>query len=450
MTRNAAPLPRILRVIMFSPQQRSVAEVRHPVPRFRKLGGEADGHGPKSQVPGPGSNVPGPTSKVPRADAGGYLSFENSPRRLAALPQALSHAEKTRGRGNVGGLSHAEKTRGRGDAGGQPTLDLGHWTLDERVGEATPPHPLQTAARSRALPQALREWGGRILLAVALTLVCRPGAAVAQAPAPTAQLRTATFAGGCFWCMEPPFDALDGVVSTTSGYAGGSKPNPTYEEVSAGGTGYAEAVQIVYDPARVSYEKLLDVYWHNVDPVTPNRQFCDAGDQYRTAIFYHDDAQKRLADASKQALDASKRLPGPVVTQIVPVGTFYPAEAYHQDYYRKNPIRYKYYRYNCGRDQRLAELWGDAAGGHWATISAFAHRARRNQPDVTPAKKPRSEGRVTRARVARWPLPIPATGSQSSPLRGRRSPRETNSWGVSLHALSIPGTDAPAPFPRLA
>lgn len=168
----------------------------------------------------------------------------------------------------------------------------------------------------------------------------------------------ATFAGGCFWCMEPPYDKLDGVISTTSGYIGGPKKNPTYEEVSAGGTGHAEAVQVVYDPSKVSYQKLLEVYWKNVDPLTPNRQFCDRGSQYRTAIFTHGAEQKRLAEASKQEIQ--KRFKQPVVTEIVAAGPFYPAEEYHQDYYEKNPIRYKYYRNSCGRDRRLEELWGKA------------------------------------------------------------------------------------------
>ncbi len=177
-----------------------------------------------------------------------------------------------------------------------------------------------------------------------------------------AALAKATFAGGCFWCMEPPYDKLDGVVSTTSGYIGGREKNPTYEQVSAGQTGHAEVVQVVYDPAKVSYEKLLEVFWHNVDPLTANRQFCDGGRQYRTAIFYHDAEQKRLAEASKRALEASGKLPGPIVTEIVPLTAFYPAEEYHQDYYTKNPIRYKYYRGSCGRDRRLEELWGEQAG----------------------------------------------------------------------------------------
>lgn len=175
-------------------------------------------------------------------------------------------------------------------------------------------------------------------------------------------LEKATFAGGCFWCMVHPFDQLEGVVSVTSGYAGGTKKNPTYEEVSAGGTGHAESVQVVYDPARIGYAKLLDVFWHNVDPTTPDRQFCDVGKQYRTAIFYHNEEQKRLAEESKRELERAKPFEGPIVTEITPASEFTPAEEYHQDYYKKNPIRYKFYRYNCGRDQRLKELWGPKAG----------------------------------------------------------------------------------------
>ena len=182
------------------------------------------------------------------------------------------------------------------------------------------------------------------------------GASQSTGPTETAK---ATFAGGCFWCMEPPFDKLDGVISTISGYAGGKKKNPTYEEVSAGNTGHAEVVQVTYDPKKITYEKLLEVFWRNVDPLTPNRQFCDVGSQYRTAIFYHDETQKRLAEESKKAL--SKRFKEPIVTEIVAASEFYPAEDYHQDYYTKNPLRYKYYRYSCGRDQRLEELWGPAA-----------------------------------------------------------------------------------------
>lgn len=173
-----------------------------------------------------------------------------------------------------------------------------------------------------------------------------------------ADLTKATFAGGCFWCMEPPYDKLEGVISTISGYTGGTKKNPTYEEVSAGTTGHTEAVEVTYDPKKITYAKLLDVFWHNIDPLTPNRQFCDGGSQYRAAIFYHDETQKRLAEESKKAL--GKRFKEPIVTEIVRAKEFYPAEEYHQDYYIKNPLRYKFYRYNCGRDRRLEELWGAA------------------------------------------------------------------------------------------
>jgi len=171
-------------------------------------------------------------------------------------------------------------------------------------------------------------------------------------------LLTATFAGGCFWCMEPPFDKIDGVVSTTSGYTGGIEKNPTYREVSSGKTGHAEAVQVLYDPAKVSYEKLLDVFWHQINPTTPDRQFVDTGHQYRTAIFYHNDMQRRLAEESKTGMEESGRFDGPIVTEIVPAGDFWPAEDYHQDYYMKNPLRYKYYRFGSGRDQYLEKVWG--------------------------------------------------------------------------------------------
>jgi methionine-S-sulfoxide reductase len=171
-------------------------------------------------------------------------------------------------------------------------------------------------------------------------------------------LRTATFAGGCFWCMEPPFDKLDGVVSTTSGYAGGTEENPTYKQVSAGKTGHAEAVQILFDPRKVSYERLLDVFWRQINPTTPDRQFVDVGSQYRTAIFYHDEIQRRLAEESKFAMEKSGRFGAPIVTEISPMSTFWPAEEYHQDYYKKNPIRYKYYRFRSGRDQYLEKIWG--------------------------------------------------------------------------------------------
>lgn len=174
--------------------------------------------------------------------------------------------------------------------------------------------------------------------------------------AQTNNLQTATFAGGCFWCMEPPYDKIEGVISTTSGYTGGKVKNPSYKQVSKGKTGHVEAVEIKYNPEKVSYEKLLNVFWHNIDPTVANGQFCDVGVQYRSVIFYHNEAQKQLALESKKKIE--KQLNQKVYTQIVPAQEFYPAEEYHQDYYKKNPLLYKYYRFRCGRDQRLEELWG--------------------------------------------------------------------------------------------
>ena len=172
------------------------------------------------------------------------------------------------------------------------------------------------------------------------------------------QNETAIFAGGCFWCMEPPFDKLDGVISTTSGYTDGHKKDPTYREVSAGVTGHTEAIQIVFDPNRVSYAKLLNVYWKNIDPVAVDRQFCDSGSQYRSGIYYLNKAQESAARKSLQQLENNKPFKETIATEISAASTFYPAEDYHQDYYIKNPIRYKFYRYRCGRDQRLEEIWG--------------------------------------------------------------------------------------------
>ncbi len=192
-----------------------------------------------------------------------------------------------------------------------------------------------------------------IAIAAALATVLLAPRAWAEPPT----LATASFAGGCFWCMEKPFDILPGVVSTTAGYTGGHKPNPTYAEVSSGSTGHAEAVEIRYDPAQISYKELLETFWHNIDPTTANRQFCDRGSQYRSAIFYHGADQQRSAEASKKRLEQSGEIRQPIVTQIVAASTFYRAEDYHQDYYRKNPLRYAYYRHGCGRDQRLKELW---------------------------------------------------------------------------------------------
>ena len=198
---------------------------------------------------------------------------------------------------------------------------------------------------------------GAALSITAISAAAQPASArpAVAGPGPTA---TATFAGGCFWCMEPPYDKLPGVISTTSGYTGGQKANPTYEEVSSGSTGHAEAVQVKYDPTKISYDKLLDVFWHNIDPTVSNQQFCDHGTQYRTAIFVADDAQRRAAEASKANIDKTKPFKEPILTPIVAASQFWPAEDYHQDYYLKNPVRYKYYRAGCGRDARLKQLWG--------------------------------------------------------------------------------------------
>lgn len=183
----------------------------------------------------------------------------------------------------------------------------------------------------------------------------------AQAPKPAPAhpaTAKATFAGGCFWCVEEAFDKAPGVISTLSGYMGGNTRNPTYEQVSAGRTGHAEAVQVEYDPAKVSYEKLLDVFWRNIDPTQRDGQFCDHGSQYRSAIFYHDEAQRKLAEASKATLAKSKPFKGEIVTEITKASEFYPAEDYHQDFHQKNPVRYKFYKTGCGREARLKELWG--------------------------------------------------------------------------------------------
>jgi peptide-methionine (S)-S-oxide reductase len=197
----------------------------------------------------------------------------------------------------------------------------------------------------------------RIYLLIILPLLIITHASGDTTPYPE-QVAVATFAGGCFWCMEPPFDKIDGVISTTSGYTGGREKKPTYTEVSAGTTGHAEAVQVVYDPQKVTYQQLLEIFWRNIDPTTAERQFCDTGRQYRTAVFYHNEEQKKLAELSREKLDKEKPFIEPIVTEITRAAEFYPAEDYHQDYYQKNPVRYKFYRYSCGRDQRLEELWG--------------------------------------------------------------------------------------------
>ena len=202
----------------------------------------------------------------------------------------------------------------------------------------------------------------RVLVTAALTLACEAGLAVAadtRAAAP-AVLEHATFAGGCFWCMEPPFESLPGVRSVTSGFSGGPEKNPTYPQVSSGLTGHAESIDIVFDPGVISYERLLDVYWHNIDPTQKGGQFCDRGSQYRSAIFYRTPQQKAAAERSRDTITHSKRLKAPIVTEIVGFRAFYPAEDYHQDYYKKNPADYAAYRKGCGRDDRLRSIWGTA------------------------------------------------------------------------------------------
>src|SRR3954454_20033863 len=204
--------------------------------------------------------------------------------------------------------------------------------------------------------------------------------APAALPVPTAKQQVATFAGGCFWSMQKAFDGVSGVVSVTAGYAGGTEPNPDYGLVETGKTRYAESVQVIYDPARISYDGLLDVYWHHIDPTTVNRAFCDTGPQYRSIIFYRDSAQQRAAEASKQALDRSHRFKTPVVTQVQRATKFYPAEEYHQQFYKKNPDRYRAYVIGCGREERIKELWGDtkvsgvgsqeSSGGRYSTTGA--------------------------------------------------------------------------------
>ena len=197
-------------------------------------------------------------------------------------------------------------------------------------------------------------------LLLALTLLVATACRAEDTPPPQAPSATATatavFAGGCFWCLEQPFDELDGVVSTTSGYTGGSVPNPTYEQVSAGDTGHVEAVEVVYDPERIDYERLLAVFWRNIDPLDDGGQFCDRGSPYHSALFVNDTEQRRLAEASHQEI--REQLGQPLSTPIRDAAPFYAAEAYHQDYYRKNPLRYRYYRSGCGRDARLEQLWG--------------------------------------------------------------------------------------------
>jgi peptide-methionine (S)-S-oxide reductase len=198
-------------------------------------------------------------------------------------------------------------------------------------------------------------WMGVLALGLYAAASARPAAAQKASA-------HAIFAGGCFWCMEPAFEKVQGVSAVVSGYTGGQTRNPTYEQVSAGVTGHAESVEVTYDPSTVTYETLLEVFWHNIDPLVGNAQFCDHGNQYRSAIFPVDETQRKLAEESKRKLEESKRFGKPIQTQIVPATTFYPAEEYHQDFYKKNPTRYHSYRAGCGRDARLQQLWGKDAG----------------------------------------------------------------------------------------
>jgi len=192
----------------------------------------------------------------------------------------------------------------------------------------------------------------RLFAVLALTIAASFGASAQTQPGQA----VAVFAGGCFWCTEADFDKVPGVIATTSGYIGGTVANPTYEQVSAGRTGHAEAVEVVYDPGKVSYERLLAYYWRTVDPTVKDRQFCDTGNQYRTAIFVRNDEERRLAETSKKKVE--EELKKPIYTEIAAAGPFYKAEEYHQDFYKKNATKYKFYRWNCGRDQRLEQVWG--------------------------------------------------------------------------------------------
>ena len=195
-----------------------------------------------------------------------------------------------------------------------------------------------------------------LLFWIAALFLAAPGLAAAQAPSKPGA--SAIFAGGCFWCMEEAFDKVPGVIATTSGYIGGHVKKPTYEQVSTAQTGHAEAVRVQYDPGKISYDKLVEIFWRNIDPTQGNAQFCDHGPQYRSAIFYQDDEQKRVAEASKAALQKNKPFRGEIVTEITKATEFYPAEDYHQDFHLKNPVRYKFYKTGCGREARLQQLWG--------------------------------------------------------------------------------------------
>lgn len=193
---------------------------------------------------------------------------------------------------------------------------------------------------------------------LAMFLLSGQPAAAEQPTVASGSLAKAYFAGGCFWCMEEAFEKVNGVLEAVSGYMGGTVKNPSYEEVSAGKTGHAESVEVRYDPAKVTYAQLLEAFWRNIDPVTPDAQFCDHGNQYRAAIFYQSEEEKGAAEESRRSIEQSKRFSTPIVTQVSAASEFYPAEEYHQDFYKKNPVRYKFYKFTCGREQRLETLWG--------------------------------------------------------------------------------------------
>jgi peptide methionine sulfoxide reductase msrA/msrB len=236
-----------------------------------------------------------------------------------------------------------------------------------------------------------------LLLTGALWLLAGAQAREAKLASAAGGVARATFAGGCFWCMEPPFEKLAGVQSVTSGYAGGRVKNPSYEQVSSGGTGHAEVVQVAYDPSQVSYEQLLEIFWRNVDPTDGGGQFCDRGNQYRTAIFYEGDSQKLAALESKRALDASAALGKPVVTEVVALAAFYPAEGYHQDFYKKSPARYYSYREGCGRDKRLKELWEKVPVKTVAAPAVGARKGWGSVKDGSWTKPPKDELKKTLA-----------------------------------------------------
>jgi len=259
------------------------------------------------------------------------------------------------------------------------------------------------------------------------------GSTAGKAPAPAPGESVALFAGGCFWCVETAFEPLAGVRAVTSGYTGGEEPNPTYDQVSSGTTGHAESVEVIFDPAKISYEALLDVFWHNIDPLTANAQFCDHGKQYRSAIFFRGEAQKQAAFASKRAIEASKRFDKKIVTEIVAAGPFYAAEDYHQDFYKKDPQRYHSYRTGCGRDRRLEELWGEEAGGHSARGSASGQATVASGAQHSAASATPSTAQATPARTKGWPMDFKKPSDDE--LKSRLDPMQ---YQVTQHEATEP------------